>query len=216
MTKTIEEKILTAIREGENIDDVLSKYNDEIIESYKPKQLNLKLELRFANSSNNPDPEYVKESDSGFDLRAFIDKPIILEPFDRILVPTGLYFEIPEGYEIQVRPRSGLAIKHGITVLNTPGTVDCFSENMLITTIDGDKKINELSINDIIISFNEETLEFEKDILSEIHDTGEKEILEITTEDGVLEVTETTYILTDNGWKYAKDLTDNDRILINI
>lgn len=80
--------------------------------------------LGFINKSTNQDPEYIYEGDSGFDLRANLQSPITLGPLERELVPTGLYFQIPEGFEIQVRPRSGLAAKQGLSVLNTPGTVD--------------------------------------------------------------------------------------------
>lgn len=69
-------------------------------------------------------PEYLSEEASGADIRAHIDTPLIMAPGKSVLVPTGLFFEIPKGYEIQVRPRSGLAFKHQITVLNTPGTID--------------------------------------------------------------------------------------------
>ena len=69
-------------------------------------------------------PDYATAGSSGMDIRAFLDEPQILKPFERALIPTGLFVEIPEGYEIQVRPRSGLAIKQGITCLNTPGTID--------------------------------------------------------------------------------------------
>ena len=82
------------------------------------------MKVKVINKSNNPLPEYVTPLSAGMDLRAFITEPIILETLDRALIPTGLYIEIPEGYEAQVRPRSGLAIKHGITVLNSPGTID--------------------------------------------------------------------------------------------
>jgi dUTP pyrophosphatase len=84
----------------------------------------MKLQFNFMNTSNNPNPEYATDGSSGFDLRANLDEPITLGPLERTLVPTGLYFEILNNLEIQVRPRSGLAAKHGITVLNTPGTVD--------------------------------------------------------------------------------------------
>jgi dUTP pyrophosphatase len=80
--------------------------------------------VKYINKSTNEDPKFAYEGDSGFDLRADIENDIVLEPFKRVLVPTGLYFELVKGIEIQVRPRSGLAIKHGITVLNSPGTVD--------------------------------------------------------------------------------------------
>ena len=84
-----------------------------------------RMEVKYVNTSNNPDPEYAHKDDSGFDLRASIPNDImVIHPGKRKLVPTGLYFELPENYELQVRPRSGLALKHGITVLNTPGTVD--------------------------------------------------------------------------------------------
>ena len=83
-----------------------------------------KIETSFTNNSNNPDPEYAKVGDSGFDLRAYISEPITLKPLERKLVPTGLRFELPTNTELQVRPRSGMALKYGISVLNTPGTVD--------------------------------------------------------------------------------------------
>lgn len=81
-----------------------------------------KIKIKFINKSENENPLYAKEGDSGFDLRA--DEGGLLKPLERKLVSTGLYFELPEGYELQIRPRSGLAYKKGITVLNTPGTVD--------------------------------------------------------------------------------------------
>ena len=82
------------------------------------------MEVKIINKSNNPLPEYSTIMSAGMDLRAFIEHPIVLRSLNRILIPTGLYIEIPEGYEAQVRPRSGLALKHGITVLNSPGTID--------------------------------------------------------------------------------------------
>ncbi len=81
--------------------------------------------LRIINQSNNPLPAYETVNSAGMDLRAWLPEgPVTLAPLQRGLIPTGLYMEIPEGYEGQVRPRSGLAIKSGITVLNTPGTID--------------------------------------------------------------------------------------------
>ena len=82
------------------------------------------MEVKVINKSNNPLPEYSTSQSAGMDLRAFITEPVILGVIDRALIPTGLYIEMPEGYEAQVRPRSGLAIKHGVTVINSPGTVD--------------------------------------------------------------------------------------------
>jgi dUTP pyrophosphatase len=82
------------------------------------------LTIKIVNQSNNPLPEYATMGSSGMDIRANISEPMVLQPSERVLVPTGLFVEIPLGYEIQIRPRSGLAIKQGITCLNTPGTID--------------------------------------------------------------------------------------------
>jgi len=82
------------------------------------------LEIKIINYSANPLPEYVTKGSSGMDIRAHLDSPISLKPLDRALIPTGLFIELPEGYEAQVRPRSGLAIRQGITCLNSPGTID--------------------------------------------------------------------------------------------
>ena len=78
----------------------------------------------IVNHSPNPLPFYSTEHSAGMDLRAFLPESIVLQSMERALIPTGLFIEVPEGYEAQVRPRSGLAIKNGITVLNTPGTID--------------------------------------------------------------------------------------------
>ena len=80
--------------------------------------------LKIVNKSNNKLPKYETELSAGMDVRAFLDSSITLEPLDRILVKTGLFAELEKGFEIQVRPRSGLALKKGITVLNSPGTID--------------------------------------------------------------------------------------------
>lgn len=82
------------------------------------------MQISIINKSNNPLPAYATTGSSGMDVRAFLLEPIVLNPLERCLVPTGLFLEIPEGYEAQIRPRSGLAIKQGITCLNTPGTID--------------------------------------------------------------------------------------------
>jgi dUTP pyrophosphatase len=80
--------------------------------------------VKVINHSNNALPEYETALSAGMDVRAFLNEPIMLKPFERQLIPTGLYLEIPPGFECQVRPRSGLAFKKGITVLNSPGTID--------------------------------------------------------------------------------------------
>lgn len=83
------------------------------------------MEVKIINKSDNNLPAYETINSAGMDLRAYLPEgPIVMKPMQRVLVPTGLFMEIPEGYEGQVRPRSGLAIKSGITVLNTPGTID--------------------------------------------------------------------------------------------
>jgi dUTP pyrophosphatase len=82
------------------------------------------IEIKIINQSSNPLPEYATTGASGMDIRASLEAPQTLQPRERILVPTGLFIEIPAGYEVQIRPRSGLAIKQGITCLNTPGTID--------------------------------------------------------------------------------------------
>lgn len=82
------------------------------------------MRVKIINKSNNALPAYETASSAGMDLRAFVDADVVLKPFERKLISTGLYIELPDGYEAQIRPRSGLAIKSGITVLNSPGTID--------------------------------------------------------------------------------------------
>ena len=82
------------------------------------------IKIKIVNKGNQPIPEYATPQSAGVDLRANIDEPVELKPLSRALIPTGLHIALPEGYEAQIRPRSGLAIKKGITCLNTPGTID--------------------------------------------------------------------------------------------
>jgi dUTP pyrophosphatase len=82
------------------------------------------MQVKIVNQSKHPLPEYATVHSAGMDLRANIDNPIVLKPLQRALVPTGLYIQLPEGYEAQIRPRSGLAVKHGISIVNSPGTID--------------------------------------------------------------------------------------------
>jgi dUTP pyrophosphatase len=83
-----------------------------------------KVKVRIINQSSNPLPEYATEGSAGMDLRANLTNPVTLRPMERLLIPTGIFIELPDAYEAQVRPRSGLAIRYGITCLNSPGTVD--------------------------------------------------------------------------------------------
>ena len=102
---------------GINVDDLQKQFDLE-----SQSIVDTKVPLRFINDSENENPEYAYQSDSGFDLRSSED--IWIHPNDRNLIPTGMRFDIPEGYEIQVRSKSGLALNHGLMVLNSPGTVD--------------------------------------------------------------------------------------------
>lgn len=80
--------------------------------------------VKFINKSNNPLPKYESAQAAGMDIRCWLQEPVTLQPLERRLIPTGLYMQLPVGYEAQIRPRSGLALKRGLTVLNTPGTID--------------------------------------------------------------------------------------------
>ena len=86
--------------------------------------IHVRMKVKIVNKSHHPLPHYATVSSAGMDLHAYLAEPVELKPLERKLIPTGLYIALPEGYEAQIRPRSGLAIKHGITVLNTPGTID--------------------------------------------------------------------------------------------
>ncbi len=93
------------------------------------------MKVKIVNHSPYPCPAYATEQSAGVDLRANLEAPVVLRPLERTLVPTGLYIALPKGYEAQVRPRSGLAVKHGITVLNSPGTVDADYRGELRTVL---------------------------------------------------------------------------------
>lgn len=82
------------------------------------------MQVKIVNKSKHVLPQYATRMSAGMDLRANIEEPIILKPLQRVLVPTGIYIQLPEGYEAQIRPRSGLAVKHGISIVNSPGTID--------------------------------------------------------------------------------------------
>ena len=104
----------------------------------------MSIEVKIVNTSNNPLPQYATEGASGMDLRADISSSITLQSLERKLVPTGLLIELPIGYEAQVRPRSGLAIKQGITCLNTPGTIDADYRGeikIVLINLSGEKQI---------------------------------------------------------------------------
>ncbi len=102
------------------------------------------IKISIVNNSRNPLPAYATEGSAGMDLRAELEAPLALQPLQRALVPTGLYIELPAGYEAQVRPRSGLALKQGITCVNTPGTIDSDYRGeikILLINLSGDEQV---------------------------------------------------------------------------
>lgn len=128
--------------------------------------------LKIVNQSKHPLPQYETEASAGMDLRANLGEPIILKPLQRALVPTGLFIELPIGYEAQVRPRSGLAFKFGVTVLNSPGTIDADYRGeikvILVNLSSDDFLVNDGErIAQMIISKHEKAELIEADSLEE-------------------------------------------------
>lgn len=109
--------------ELQDLEALIEKAND-LMKDWSYIDGVMKLKVKFINKSNNEDPTYAKDGDSGFDLRANLTEDTILQPGERILIPTGVYFQIPINFELQIRSRSGLSLKNGVIVLNAPGTVD--------------------------------------------------------------------------------------------
>ena len=107
------------------------------------------MNIKIINKGHPPLPAYATSQSAGMDLRANIDKSITIHPMERILIPTGLFMALPPGFEAQIRPRSGLALKHGITVLNSPGTIDADYRGEIMVLL-----IN-LSVDDFIINDGE-------------------------------------------------------------
>jgi dUTP pyrophosphatase len=131
------------------------------------------LTIKVINQSEHPLPEYVSEHAAGLDLRANLKEPVVLKPLQRQLIPTGLFIELPVGFEAQIRPRSGLALKHGITVLNSPGTIDSDYRGeigvLLVNLSDTDFKVNDGErIAQMIISKHER---IEWYVVSELEDS---------------------------------------------
>ena len=109
------------------------------------------ISVKIINHSSNPLPSYATLGSSGMDIRANLEAPVTLQPMERYLVPTGLFIELPAGYEAQVRPRSGLAIKQGITCLNSPGTVDSdYRGELKVILVNLDNKAHEINHGDRI------------------------------------------------------------------
>lgn len=106
----------------------------------------LKMEIKIVNKSKNKLPEYSTKLSAGVDIRADIGENIILKPLERKMIPTGLFIELPVGFEAQIRPRSGLAVKKGITVLNTPGTIDAdYRGEIMVILINLSDRVVEIS-----------------------------------------------------------------------
>ena len=130
------------------------------------------MKVKIKNTSGNALPAYETEFSAGMDLRASLETPIVLQPMERCLVPTGLFIELPSGYEAQIRPRSGMAFKYGITVLNTPGTIDSDYRGeikvILINLSDSEFTINNGDrISQMIINKFEKVLWEECDLLND-------------------------------------------------
>ena len=130
------------------------------------------MNVQIINKSHHPLPAYATPLSAGMDLRANLDEPIVMRPLQRCLVPTGLYIALPAGYEAQVRPRSGLAIKRGISVLNAPGTIDADYRGeicVILINLSGDDFVIEDGerIAQMIIARHEQVAWEEVDVLSE-------------------------------------------------
>jgi dUTP pyrophosphatase len=116
------ENLNSNLRENNEFENFLDSIDVSMMDQFFGDSMSSKVELNYTNSSDNKEPEYAYDSDSGFDLRS--TEEIWVQAHDRKLIPTGLRFDIPDGYEIQVRSKSGLALNQGLMVLNSPGTVD--------------------------------------------------------------------------------------------
>ena len=130
------------------------------------------IQVKVINKGKQPLPAYATTQSAGMDVRADIEGPVTLKPLQRQLIPTGLYMALPQGYEAQVRPRSGLALKHGITVLNTPGTVDADYRGeigvVLVNLSDTEFTVNPGErIAQIVIAKHEQADLVEVDVLDE-------------------------------------------------
>lgn len=130
------------------------------------------LNVQIINKSKHPLPAYATELSAGMDIRANLDKPMVLAPMQRCLVPTGLYIALPAGFEAQIRPRSGLALKKGITVLNSPGTIDADYRGeicIILVNLSADEFVieNGERIAQMVIARHEQAVWQQVDILDE-------------------------------------------------
>jgi dUTP pyrophosphatase len=156
MDKRVEElkdKLFKAIDPNNSYqyEDFMNEYGEINMDSYNqtPQNQSFKFDIEFVNESTNPNPEFATSGSSGFDLRA--NAELIIQPGEFKMVPTGLYFNIPDNMEIQVRSRSGLAAKHGVVVLNSPGTVDAdYTGEIKVILINHGKEVFIINIGDRI------------------------------------------------------------------
>lgn len=125
------------------------QYQTEGIHNSNLENFDFKIEVNYVNKSNNPNPEYATPGSAGFDLRSNVN--VTIQPGEYDKVPTGLFFELPDNFEMQVRPRSGLAAKHGVTVLNSPGTIDSdYRGEIIVILINHGKEPFKIEIGDRI------------------------------------------------------------------
>ena len=183
---------------------------------FNKKGIEMAVKVKVINENDAGLPAYQTKSSAGVDL--FSNEDVLVEPMKPTLVQTGLKFEIPEGYEIQIRSRSGLALKNGVFVLNSPGTIDCFSEDSKIKIDDNlDMDIKEILDKKItnIVSINEENGQYEDDTILEIIDKGVKELYEIELENGKkVKLTANHLVYTKNGMKFVEQLTIKDELFL--
>src|SRR5690554_7101379 len=115
---------------------------------------NNKMEIKIVNRSRHSLPDYATIHSAGMDLRANLENPVVLKPLERSLIPTGIYIQLPNGYEAQIRPRSGLAIKHGISIVNAPGTIDAdYRGEIKVILANLDRKSTRLNSSHVRISY---------------------------------------------------------------
>jgi dUTP pyrophosphatase len=175
------------------------------------------MKVKVINKSSNKMPSYATIGSAGIDLSANIDHDIILEPNKRHIIPTGFYIEIPDGQMGMITPRSGLAAKNGISIVNSPGIIDCVPEGTMIKTIDGDRRVEDIFNSDskiVIYSYNEEDDTIEEDTIEDIWIVRNKELLLITDTSGnSIEIPYEKEIYTKRGWVMAKDLSLDDEVL---
>jgi len=132
------------------------------------------VKVHIINESDNPLPQYGSEGAAGLDIRAWLKEPISLAPMQRMLVPTGLKIEIPQGYEAQIRPRSGMAIKQGLTCLNTPGTIDSdYRGEIMIILINLSMEMQIIHPGDRIAQMVIQR--YEKIVLNEVYELSDTE-----------------------------------------